>query len=93
MQEGVEAMKFQSAKANEASIKNKWLKEIKEVGIIKRVDLIKKLGLTTRQYERLTSYMLEEFEDYIEYKKENKRWYWIKKEKPEIPEEEAKNLV
>ena len=86
-------MKFKSGKANEASIKNKWLKVIKEEGIIKRTDLIEKLGITTRQYERLSSYILEEFEDYIEYKKENKRWYWIKIEKPEITEEEAKTLV
>jgi len=86
-------MKFKSGKATEAEIKNKWLKVIKEQGSIKRVDLIEKMGITIRQYERFCAYVLEEYEDYIEYNQSNKRWYWIKKEKPELDEKEAKNLV
>ena len=80
-------MKFKSGLQAEADLKTKWIKLIQEEGIIKRTDLITRLKITIRRYEQLASFVIEEYEDWIEYNRANKRWMWIKKEEIEETQE------
>lgn len=76
-----------SGKQKEADLKNRWLRVVQDLGVIKRTELREKLNLTIKEYERFAPWIQEEFEEFVEYNRVSKRWMWIKKEETEKVEE------
>ena len=68
---------------------NKILDTIEENTPINRFVVCRILNITPKQYELLHPYLVEAYADKIEFNSNDKKWYWIEKQKKKSGKREA----